>query len=125
MKETTEHKDFYNYIKEIALKLDNKRIVAEDVGKNNRKTFNTIRLINKPRYTEGSNNLIVDLDKDLIPYIIDLKKEFTRYQIENILKLNSSYAVRVYEPLKQYERIGGREITKKIFRHLRRISKIL
>ena len=110
LQETTKDKNFYNYIKEIALRLEDKRIVIDRLNEDNKKYFNTIRLINKPRYTEGSKNLTVDLDRDLIPYIIDLKREFTRYQIENILRLNSSYAVRIYELLKQYEKIGKREI---------------
>ena len=89
----------------------------------NKRHFTTIRLINKPRYTEGSNELTIDIDKDLIPYIIDLKREFTRYQIENILRLKSSYAVRVYELLKQYENIGKREINIKDLREYLGIDK--
>ncbi len=110
LEEITKDKNFYNYIQEVALRLEDKRIIVEGLNEKNKRHFTTIRLINKPRYTEGSNKLTVDIDKDLIPYIIDLKREFTRYQIENILRLKSSYSVRVYELLKQYEGIGKREI---------------
>lgn len=123
LQETTKDKNFYNYIKDIALRLEDKRIVIDRLNEDNKKYFNTIRLINKPRYTEGNKNLTVDLDRDLIPYIIDLKREFTRYQIENILRLNSSYAVRIYELLKQYEKIGEREINIKDLRNYLGIEK--
>ena len=82
LQEITKDKNSYNYIKDIALKLEDKRIVLDCLNENNKKHFNTIRLINKPRYTEDSNYLIVDLDKDLIPYVMDLKRRFTRYQID-------------------------------------------
>lgn len=111
LKETTKDKNFYGYIKDIAVKLEDKKIIVEGVNSNNKRYFTTIRLLHKPRYTEGDNYLLIDIDKDLIPYIINLKTEFTRYQIENILKLNSSYAVRIYELLKQYQKIGKRIIS--------------
>lgn len=117
LQETTKHNDFYNYIKEVALKLENKRIVVDGLTEKNKKYFTTIRLINKPRFVEGSNRLTIDIDKDLIPYIIDLKREFTRYEIENILRLNSNYSIRIYELVKQYENIGLREIKIQDLRH--------
>ncbi|MCR2042680.1 replication initiation protein [Anaerosalibacter massiliensis] len=73
-------------------------------------------MINKPEITEDSKELGLYIDKDLIPYILDLKKNFTRYQIENILQLRSSYSVRIYELLKQYESIEERKINIKDLR---------
>lgn len=116
LQETTKHRDFYSYIQDVALKLEDKRIVVNGLTKKNKRYFTTIRLINKPRYSEDNKNLVVDIDSDLIPYIIDLKREFTRYQIENILKLKSNYSIRIYELLKQYEKIGVRDINIKELR---------
>lgn len=110
LRQATEHKDFYNYMKEVATRLEDRKIIVEGINKENKRYFTTIRLIHKPRFIEGSDKLKINIDKDLVPYIIDLKKEFTRYKIENILELRSSYAVRIYELLKQYENIGKREI---------------
>ena len=110
MQDTTEHKGFYDYIRNIALRLEDKRIVVDGLDKNNKRYFTTIRLISKPIFKEGGSKLTVEIDRDLIPYIIDLKREFTRYQITNILRLKSSYSIRLYELLKQYESIGAREI---------------
>lgn len=110
LKEITKDKNFYEYIKEVALKLENKRIIVEGINEKKKKYFTTIRLINKPRYTEGDYRLTVDLDKDLIPYIIDLKKNFTRYEIENILRLKSTYSIRLYELLSQYKSVKKRDL---------------
>jgi plasmid replication initiation protein len=42
------------------------------------------------------------------PYLLQLKSQFTIYDVQNIVKLPSTYSVRIYELLKQYEKIGRR-----------------
>ena len=41
----------------------------------------------------------------------DLKEKFTSFKLENILYLNSSYAIKIYQLLTQYKKIGERVIT--------------
>ncbi len=49
---------------------------------------------------------------DLKPLILDLSKgRYTKYYLENIARLKSSYSIRIYELLKQYQKIGFREIS--------------
>lgn len=109
IKEITKDKNFYDYISEVAFKLESKRIILESLDEEGEKYRTSIRLVNKPKITKKSKTLKLYIDKDLIPYIINLKKEFTRYEIENILKLNSNYSIRLYELLKQYENIRTRK----------------
>lgn len=45
----------------------------------------------------------IRFDAKLKPYLLQLKEKFTRYQLKNILQLQSSYSIRIYELLKQYE----------------------
>ena len=110
LRDLSNHKGFYGYMKDLALRLENKRIIVEKINENNVRETSLLRLINKPKITEDTYNLEVYIDKDLIPYIMDLKKNLTSYQIENILKLKSGHSVRIYELLKQYETIKKREI---------------
>lgn len=110
LEEMTKDKNFYNYISEVAFKLETKKIYVEKLNKKGNKYRTSIGLIMKPTIVENSKEISLYIDKDLIPYILDLKREFTRYQIENILRLKSSYSVRLYELLKQYESIGQREV---------------
>jgi len=42
------------------------------------------------------------------PYLLQLKSQFTVYDARNILKLPSTYSIRIYELLKQYENIKKR-----------------
>lgn len=50
----------------------------------------------------------VSFAPEMKPYLIQLKSQFTMYDARNILKLPSTYSIRIYELLKQYERIGKR-----------------
>ena len=59
LKETTEHKDFYNYIKEVAFKLEEKSIEVEDINKNGKRESFKMRLIYRPLIIEDSKHLQV------------------------------------------------------------------
>lgn len=50
----------------------------------------------------------LEFSPKLKPFLLKLKEFFTKYQLENIIKLRSSYSIRIYELLKQYEKIGER-----------------
>lgn len=59
-------------------------------------------------YNETEGTIDIRFDPFLRPYLLELKKEFTSYKLENVVKLKSSYAIRIYELLKQYEKIQER-----------------
>ena len=50
------------------------------------------------------------IDPLMKPFLLQLKKQFTTYDIRNIMDFQSSYTVRIYEHLKQYESIGQRKM---------------
>lgn len=62
------------------------------------------------KYKRRQATVSFKFSDELIPYLFDLKKQFTVYRLQNILRLNSVYSIRIYELLKQSEWIGGREI---------------
>jgi plasmid replication initiation protein len=59
-------------------------------------------------YNETEGTIDIRFDPFLRPYLLELKKNFTSYKLENIVKLKSTYAIRIYELLKQYEKIQER-----------------
>ncbi|MDQ0273474.1 hypothetical protein J2S17_005406 [Cytobacillus purgationiresistens] len=59
-------------------------------------------------YNETEGTIDIRFDPFLRPYLLELKREFTSYKLENVVKLKSSYAIRIYELLKQYEKIQER-----------------
>jgi len=44
----------------------------------------------------------------LKPFLLHLKERFTNYRLANIVQLKSRFSIRLYELLKQYEKIGKR-----------------
>ncbi len=51
----------------------------------------------------------ISFHPDMKPMLLSLKSQFTTYDARNILKLPSTYSIRIYELLKQYEKIGTRK----------------
>lgn len=70
-------------------------------------------------FSKNTGKIKIRFDDDLIPYLLQLKNRFTRYQLRNILYLKSKYSIRMYELLKQYESIGKRNFS------LKELKKIL
>jgi plasmid replication initiation protein len=58
---------------------------------------------------------------EMKPLLLELREKFTSYDMRNITGFRSVYAVRIYEHLKQYERIGHRTMD---IEYLRRIFEI-
>lgn len=50
-------------------------------------------------------------DPLLKPFLLELSNKFTSYRLANVVKLKSTYAIRIYELLKQYEDLKERTIS--------------
>ncbi len=59
--------------------------------------------INKARIHYGTGTMTVRLDDDLLPYLLQLKDNFTKYELIAILALKSKFSIRLYELFKSYE----------------------
>ncbi len=59
----------------------------------------------------GNDSVVsFEFSRRLKPYLLQLSREFTTYKLMNVVRLQSSHAIRIYELLKRYERIGRRTI---------------
>lgn len=52
----------------------------------------------------------IDASDDALPLMFDFKSRYFKYELWNALRLKSPNQVRMYEILKQYEKLGKREI---------------
>ena len=60
----------------------------------------------------------VEFSQKLMPYLLELKEQFTTYYLANIMLLKSTYSIRIFELLKQYEKLGRRKIDLEDLRQL-------
>jgi hypothetical protein len=61
------------------------------------------------RYFKTEGSIRFRIDPELRPFLLDLKTQFTSYELKYALSLKSFYAIRLYEILKQYLNIGKRQ----------------
>ncbi|KJU87365.1 Initiator Rep protein domain protein [Candidatus Magnetobacterium bavaricum] len=67
-----------------------------------------ISWLSSAHYYEGKGYVELRFDPGLKPYLLHLQERFTSYDLENVVRLNSIYSIRIYELLLQYWRIGER-----------------
>lgn len=67
---------------------------------------------------ENNGEVDIVLSESLRPYLLDIKGNFTKYELINILVLHSKYSVRLYELFKSYLWLHYWEIGLKEFREL-------
>jgi plasmid replication initiation protein len=108
----------YDLLRVAADSLMNKKFFLdyEGDGADRKKVHHIIRSVDymtrlKEEAKRGLNEYIdVSIDPDMKPFLLQLKEQFTTYDVRNIIKFKSSYTVRIYEHLKQYESIGRRKL---------------
>ncbi|HMT03405.1 MAG TPA: replication initiation protein [Burkholderiales bacterium] len=89
--------------------LTGKKFKVQFIGKDGSKAFDEISLISRMKYEAGQ--LTIQINSSALVYLIELKERFTVFRLENILRLGSSYAIKIYQLLKQYETLSTRTIS--------------
>ncbi|OUB73475.1 replication initiation protein [Bacillus thuringiensis] len=62
-------------------------------------------------YNKNKGTIDMRFDPLLKPFLLELSSKFTSYRLANVVKLKSTYAIRIYELLKQYEDLRERTIS--------------
>lgn len=95
--------DRYSEIREIVRELRKKEIIIND----NEKEL-IMGWLSSIEYKKREGEIELEFSEKMMPYLLQLKNRFTRYQLKNILSLKNKYSIRIYELAKQYEKIGER-----------------
>jgi plasmid replication initiation protein len=74
--------------------------------------------LSSAKYIPEKSMVELRFSPELKPFLLQLKSHFTSYELENVIKLKKIYSIRIYELLKQYQKIGNRRITLEEFRNL-------
>lgn len=90
---------------------DNFRTVAQSLRDKSfwletKSTITLVSWVSKVKIYKSDTRVTVSLDKDLEPYLLQLRESFTTYELEYILGMKSKYAIRLYELMKSYVHIG-------------------
>ncbi len=68
-----------------------------------------VGLISKQKYLDKEGRVWLKFDEDLVPHLLGLREQFTKYRIKDVYQFSRASTWRVYELLKQYKPIGKRE----------------
>lgn len=99
------NKNFYSRVKRASSLLLSKRVTIHEKDGD----FQTAWLAGI-KYYDKKGKVAVSFHPRLKKYYLQLQ-EYTKYRLRNITNLNSEYSLKLYEALKQYEKIGERVYT--------------
>ena len=109
-------KENYTYLKNVAKKM------FGVIDLNPSETTFDLNVVFVRINTKEESQITFEVNKKIKPYILNLTHNFTKYYFENIARMKSSFSIRVYELLKQYENIGSRSIDLIKLRHFLNIG---
>ncbi len=84
----------YSTYKKVAQRLTSRQIYLDSPAMHE---FTSVVVFPMARYSRGT--LTVEVNKHLVPYMIDLSKGYTKLQLQAALSLNSQYAQNLYTRL--------------------------
>lgn len=114
-----QEKNFYKKIREVVTGLQRKTLVIRE---NNGESELVVNWLSASRYHHRKGVVELEFSPQLKPYLLKLKKDFTRYKLANVLVLRSKYSIRMYELLKRYLNFGKRRFTLEQLRNLLEIE---
>ena len=97
-------KDNYSYLKRICKDMKN-----IDISDKDKKGFELVSFFEK--ITAENWEITFEIHERFREFVWDLSKWFTAYYLNNIAHLNSSFSIRIYELLKQFEDTGWRQLS--------------
>lgn len=65
-------------------------------------TESTVSWLDRVEINRKSGRVRVRIDDRLAPYLFNLSRHYTRYQLYNVLAMRSAFSIRMYELLKSY-----------------------
>lgn len=112
--------DTYDYLRKAMKELFKKFITFPDVDKDGTPVERLVHIIKEatltipnkmqPSYNDSKEYVEFEIEPKAKPYLLQFKKHFgkelgtyTKYELRNVTKLRTPYAIRLYELIKQYQ----------------------
>lgn len=101
----------YDQLKSAAKTLFHRYVVLHDIHpESGKERVLDARWVSSVAYVEGSGLIQLQFGGVIVPYITRLEENFTSYKLKSVAQMTSAYAIRLYELLMQWEKIGKREV---------------
>lgn len=97
-----------NAYKQIQLAI--KRIYERSIKTEDKERVTEFRWVSSRTYFKQEGRFRIAMTEEVMPYLTQLKGQFTQYQLKNIAYFNSIHSIRIYELITQYRSVGNREI---------------
>jgi len=116
-------KTAYRDLKEAASKLYDRSIIIRTKENTLKVRWLQMLQVQNPYFEDVISDVhwksvLIVFSQPVIPFLSDLKANFTKYFASDLKGVSSAYTIRFYELIKQYESIGKREISIKDLRFM-------
>ena len=97
----------YTVLREASKSLFDRYVTYHDINpKTGKDRSFHCRWVDKIGYEQQSGIVFLRFTQDIVPLITRLEENFTKYELQQVSKLTSSYAIRLYELLIQWRSSG-------------------
>ena len=82
------------------------RLYERDIRRIDGNTRKRLRWVYMAEYRKGEGKVRLGFSPEIAPYLTMLHKRFTSYRLEEVARLSSTYAIRLFEMLAQFSDTG-------------------
>lgn len=107
------------------LKLVIKRLMSKVLEINTENGWTLYNWFSKAEYIKNMGLIKINIHPDLKPYLLNLQERFVKYNLAYALAMDSSYAIRIYELLKEYEKLSYRIVDIEYLHNLLKVPQSL
>lgn len=105
----TPRDEIYRNARNIAISMTKRQYNFQYTDNKGKKAFRVGNFLTDMLY---ENNIIkISVNPVVLPYFIEVKEKYTEFQLKYLTAMNSTYGIRLYKLLKQYQYIGKREFS--------------
>lgn len=72
----------------------------------NQNEIEKVRWVSYAKYVKGSGKILIRFDKSIKDFLIQIKSQFTQYQLSAVRQFKSAYAIRFYELMAMKRNMG-------------------
>lgn len=96
--------DRHSRFKQAIEKMQKQAFFEIEQLKDNQKDFEMMSIVPIPtvRWNSYNEEVAIEFNRNIMPYLIDLRTNFTQYAISDIMELNSKYSIILYKWLCMY-----------------------